>query len=46
MPKRYPVLLDLYQYKAYSDEACSVPWDDSSLDADGNYVDSIIYLKK
>lgn len=46
VPKRYPVLLDLYQYKAYSDEDCSVPWGDSSLDADGNYVDSIIYLKK
>lgn len=45
VPKQYPLVLDLYQYQAYSDAACTTPWEESALDVNGQYIDSVIYLK-
>lgn len=45
VPKQYPLVLDLYKYQAYSDAECTTPWEESVPDANGQYIDRVIYLK-
>ena len=46
VPIDKPVRLGMLEYKAYSDEACTVEWEEASMDDNGFYPDEVIYLKR
>lgn len=46
VPSDYPISLELFEYSAYLDEACTKKWTpDYSVPA-GDFTDEVIYLKK
>lgn len=44
-PAAYPVILELYQYDAYTDEGCTQLWTKDIADAAGQYGDLEIFLR-
>ena len=46
VPVDRPIQLGLMEYKAYTDEACTTEWEETSADESGMYTDEVIYLKR
>ncbi len=46
LPVSCPLQLRLMDYTAYSDEACTVVWEEAAMTAEGTYGDVTIYMRK